>query len=263
MAYRRPKKLDTEKPQDPPMTSMIDVIFQLLIFFILTLKVKTVEGKLLSELPKDKGLAPNPVSQPETQEVRIVLCVTEGNAKEIERHTANKGAHEANLEFLEAANLEATKTCNSSNETYNRWHKPHIIINDICVAYVERNEIGRLYKTFVCRDGSHLEETGLKDTKRLAENHLKYKEIAAKAKELYDATPSRKDPTKKAPVILDADSAVPYEFVVGVVNALKALNPPIENVEFVGNSRFPRFYGTGEGDQFKNYREDADKKRGK
>ena len=38
------------------MTPMIDVVFQLLIFFMLSMHFKEVEGKLLSQLPKDKGL---------------------------------------------------------------------------------------------------------------------------------------------------------------------------------------------------------------
>lgn len=38
------------------ITPMIDVVFQLLIFFMVAAKFKTLEGKLLAYLPKDKGL---------------------------------------------------------------------------------------------------------------------------------------------------------------------------------------------------------------
>lgn len=39
------------------LTPMIDVVFLLLIFFIVTMKFKVLEGKLVTELPKDEGTA--------------------------------------------------------------------------------------------------------------------------------------------------------------------------------------------------------------
>ncbi len=41
---------------DLQMTPMIDVVFQLLIFFMVGCQFKTFEGKLAAYLPKDKGL---------------------------------------------------------------------------------------------------------------------------------------------------------------------------------------------------------------
>lgn len=38
---------------------MIDVTFQLIIFFICTIKFKTLEGKLETQLPKDVGVNPS------------------------------------------------------------------------------------------------------------------------------------------------------------------------------------------------------------
>ena len=52
-----------------PMTPMIDIIFQLLIYFLLTMNMKEVEGKLLSRLPKDEGTEPWPALL--SKEVRI------------------------------------------------------------------------------------------------------------------------------------------------------------------------------------------------
>ena len=43
------------------MTPMIDVTFQLIIFFICTIKFKTLEGKLETQLPKDVGVNAAPV----------------------------------------------------------------------------------------------------------------------------------------------------------------------------------------------------------
>ena len=58
------------------MTPMIDVTFLLLIFFILTLKFKVLEGKLAAYLPKDVG-----VNQSEAEikeKIEIVVRVVPG-----------------------------------------------------------------------------------------------------------------------------------------------------------------------------------------
>ena len=49
-------KLMEEEKCDLEMTPMIDVTFLLLIFFMCTLKFKTLEGKLSAHLPKDVGV---------------------------------------------------------------------------------------------------------------------------------------------------------------------------------------------------------------
>ncbi len=58
MAKKKAAKPDTDVEMN--MTPMIDVTFQLLIFFIVNLKFKTLEKKLLSYLPTDFGLASKP-----------------------------------------------------------------------------------------------------------------------------------------------------------------------------------------------------------
>jgi biopolymer transport protein ExbD len=246
-AKKRKKKAEETTPEEPPMTSMIDIVFQLLIFFILTLQIKSVEGKLINQLPKDKGLASSSSSSPEEQEVRIILCCIDDSAadyvREVNRHQNNKGKHEASLEAEEKANITDTKS---------RRHPGHIVVNDVCTAWVAKNPVGTLYKSWVCGK-EHLEDTSLGAAKRVAENVKRYEAIASKAKELYDATPSSRDPKKRAPVILDMDSAVPYEHIIGVINALKALG--IHNIEFVGNSRHSRYYGSGQKGQFDTYRD--------
>jgi biopolymer transport protein ExbD len=55
------------------MTPMIDIIFQLLIFFMLTMNFKEIEGKINSHLPKDKGLGPTVEQPPELRELRIAV----------------------------------------------------------------------------------------------------------------------------------------------------------------------------------------------
>ena len=207
---RRKKVTDTE-PEDLNMTPMIDIVFQLLIFFMLTLQFKETEGKLMSQLPKDKGLAPSSVIQPEFEEVRIVICAGGNNPAtrhhSWQTHIHNKGAHE-------------------------KLDKP----NSQCVALVGQVEIGILYLT-------------AEDETKKAHNLEIYKRLGIKAAELYQMTPSTKDASKRAPVILDADSEAPYEHVIGVVNSCKENN--IDNIEFVGNPRHEKYYGSYKKGQFK------------
>lgn len=62
---------------DIPMTPMIDVIFQLIIFFMCSIHFKSLEGKLYSYLPKDKGMNMTVVTDPILDEVRISLVYNE------------------------------------------------------------------------------------------------------------------------------------------------------------------------------------------
>jgi biopolymer transport protein ExbD len=77
MAKRRKRAAVDLSPLKGDMTPMIDVVFQLLIFFMLTIEFKQLEGKLSAYLPKDVGVN---TSQAEPKEkVEIVLRVaTEG-----------------------------------------------------------------------------------------------------------------------------------------------------------------------------------------
>lgn len=62
---------------DIDMTPMIDIVFQLLIFFVLTAKFIEFEGDLRSFLPKDRGeLSPQP--PPEVLDV-IIFLVWQGD----------------------------------------------------------------------------------------------------------------------------------------------------------------------------------------
>lgn len=56
------------------LTPMIDVTFLILIFFMCTLKFKTLEGKLVSYLPTDKGLSAAQ-AEVEIEDAEIILKV--------------------------------------------------------------------------------------------------------------------------------------------------------------------------------------------
>jgi len=61
------------------MTPMIDVVFQLLIFFMCTIKFKTLEGKLSAYLPKDVGV--NTDDAEPKEKVDIILKVKREGTK--------------------------------------------------------------------------------------------------------------------------------------------------------------------------------------
>ena len=61
------------------MTPMIDVVFLLLIFFMCTLKFKTLEGKLSAYLPKDVGV--NQMDAEPIEKVDILMLVKNDGVK--------------------------------------------------------------------------------------------------------------------------------------------------------------------------------------
>ena len=74
----RLKEIQDEK-QEMPMTPMIDVTFLLLIFFMCTLKFKTLEGKLAAYLPKDVGV--NLMDAEPIEKVEILVRVRKEGTK--------------------------------------------------------------------------------------------------------------------------------------------------------------------------------------
>ncbi len=69
---KKKKKFEEIKPD---MTPMIDVTFLLLIFFIVTLKFKVLEGRLDAALPKDRGTSTS--EAPEVDKLDILLMVAD------------------------------------------------------------------------------------------------------------------------------------------------------------------------------------------
>jgi len=62
------------------MTPMIDVVFQLIIFFMCNIKYKTLEGRLDAFLPKDVGVNSAPAVQP-PEKVEVVIKVLEAGER--------------------------------------------------------------------------------------------------------------------------------------------------------------------------------------
>ncbi|QDU66663.1 ExbD/TolR family protein [Engelhardtia mirabilis] len=81
MANRRKRKMEeaTATKAEMEMTPMIDVTFLLLIFFMCTIKFKTLEGKLAAYLPKDVGV--NTSKAEPIEKIEIKLTVTNEGSK--------------------------------------------------------------------------------------------------------------------------------------------------------------------------------------
>ncbi len=65
--------IQLEEPEETEMnmTPMIDIVFQLIIFFLLSLKFKTIDRRIESMLPKDRGLAATPTFPEDFLKVKI------------------------------------------------------------------------------------------------------------------------------------------------------------------------------------------------
>jgi hypothetical protein len=92
---RRKREIEENKPMEPPLTPMIDVIFQLLIFFMLTIQFKELEGEFLSHLPTDKGLQHIFTPPKDIEEVAITLV-----GKKFEKTDITIGLARENRKFM-------------------------------------------------------------------------------------------------------------------------------------------------------------------
>ena len=62
------------------MTPMIDVVFQLLVFFLCSMKFKSLDMKIEAFLPKDRGLANTPSKPADVPKIVAVLKRQKGEA---------------------------------------------------------------------------------------------------------------------------------------------------------------------------------------
>jgi Biopolymer transport protein ExbD/TolR len=71
------KSGDGSEAFDINLTPMIDVVFQLIIFFMCAMKFKTLERKIEAYLPKDRGLAATPERIDERVNIKVVIKQTD------------------------------------------------------------------------------------------------------------------------------------------------------------------------------------------
>lgn len=77
------KKMRQEALDEEPglmMTPMVDIVFQLLIFFMLACRFRTTEGQIHAFLPKNRGLGTEGPAAITLQEMRIKLLWVERNS---------------------------------------------------------------------------------------------------------------------------------------------------------------------------------------
>jgi biopolymer transport protein ExbD len=96
------------------LTPMIDVTFLLIIFFLCTIKFKTLEGKLETQLPKDVGVNATPVDQLlDKVEIHINKDPSEADGFHVAlngRRMPNMTTLRAQLEQLKQVNPEIKAT---------------------------------------------------------------------------------------------------------------------------------------------------------
>jgi len=66
-------KEETAEVEKPNMTPMIDVVFQLIVFFLVSMKFKTLDMKIEAFLPTDRGLAKTAAKPPDVPKIVAVL----------------------------------------------------------------------------------------------------------------------------------------------------------------------------------------------
>ena len=204
-ARRRSNRVPEAQVEEPKMTVFIDVIFQLLIFFMLSIKFKQQEGYLLSILPKDHG--PDPSPAPYLTDVRLNICADMN--RRMDQHIGYKERHQ---DFIRDQK------------------KAGHAVGDVCYAQLELNFADQvpLYRTE-------------KFPGRWGHNRQAYADLAGRAKVLFDICLRSLRPQDKAKVVLDLDGHVPFEHAIGLLTSLQRLK--INDTEWAMNPRFDRYFG--------------------
>ena len=93
--------VDVPEPEDTEMnmTPMIDIVFQLIIFFMLTMKFKEIDRRIDSQLPKDRGMAATSDFPEEFEKIKIKVFRRNLKEAESEQYTLIKvdNTHEFKL----------------------------------------------------------------------------------------------------------------------------------------------------------------------
>jgi len=80
------------------MTPMIDVVFQLIIFFMCNIKYKTLEGRLDAYLPKDVGV--NQSAAVPIEKIEIVIKVQSAGERRDPKNTAQAWSGKGRFEYV-------------------------------------------------------------------------------------------------------------------------------------------------------------------
>ncbi|MBI4245398.1 MAG: biopolymer transporter ExbD [Planctomycetes bacterium] len=204
MAKKRKKpEIPPEAVVDQPkMTPFIDIVFQLLIFFMLTMKFIKEEGHILQQLPKDKGLQASAATI-EPKEVRIYVCADID--QKFEGHVDAKISHPQRVERMKVDEK-----------------KP---VGNICYIWLQLEyRQKKVYSMFRTKDDKSKKQHNRDVYRSMCENAIQIQETL------------KATATRTPPIIIDADGQVPYEHVFGLISYLSAKG--IKQVELAGNRKF-------------------------
>lgn len=230
MAAVKIKKPGDQKVEEPPYTPFIDIIFQILIFFMLAMKFNSAEGQLVTYLPKDKGLFSSQNNPQPPPELRIYIC---GDGKEqfggMKWHIAHKWCGVSDCPRCHE--LRLCKACLTD------WTANAITL--VQIAQEEKLLSGitpfKLPKTKAQKD------TGKQNEEVQKANEVIYTQIGQAVKHQLDTGQYRdpKKPDKMGVVKIDACGGVPVEHFIGVLNALYKMNLHKDaSIEYSGNPAF-------------------------
>jgi biopolymer transport protein ExbD len=121
-----------EEPDYELPTSMIDVVFLLLIFFLVASKFKENEGSLAANLPTDEGQMPVPTELQKPEDVRVYLEVWpgEGGSRDVVIKVNNRlgedigGKTDGHAFVLLRQQLEHVKQADPETAVVIQAHKP-------------------------------------------------------------------------------------------------------------------------------------------
>jgi biopolymer transport protein ExbD len=123
---------------DMDMNPMIDIVFNLLIFFMCATKFRTAEGMIESYLPKNRGTGPG-TAEIELTEVRIKLLWCDATGRETKGKKGFVVLKIGDEPFNAAGDLEAQPY----PETSTVWASLHAKILELKTAYNGSNPKGR------------------------------------------------------------------------------------------------------------------------
>ena len=101
-----------ENPIAINVTALVDIIFCLCVFFMISFKFKQIEGKFETWLPKDKGSQGMPLGTV-IQELRIALLWDEANQATVRKYQTRLVPDDTELQQLIAAAHEDFKRMNN------------------------------------------------------------------------------------------------------------------------------------------------------
>lgn len=202
----RVRNVEDRPIEQPSIAPFIDITFQLLVFFMLTIKFKQEEGHLLSLLPH-RGFGSGQAEW--IEEVRVYVCA-DGVTHRFDQHIGVKESHQQVVAGLKQQDPK---------------------VGEICSAWVElnyRKETWPLYRTDRYPGKS-------------SENKRTYARLASEVQALH-ARASAAQGGQKVRVVIDCDGLVPWEHAFGLLNAFQRIH--IHDIEWAGNPRFDRYFGS-------------------